>query len=170
MNQVILSIGSNIKSRSKHIIRACELIKKNLGTITKKSNVYLTPPIGFESETSFYNCCLFVETKFNPNEVLLITQEIEKDLGRTEKTQNSGYQSRTIDIDIIFFNHEVLDTPKLTIPHALFRERRFVLEPLNDLANQYVDPISYLTVEQLLRNCSDKSKLTILENQFLNTL
>jgi 2-amino-4-hydroxy-6-hydroxymethyldihydropteridine diphosphokinase len=111
-----------------------------------------------------------VETKFNPNEVLLITQEIEKDLGRTEKTQNSGYQSRTIDIDIIFFNHEVLDTPKLTIPHALFRERRFVLEPLNDLANQYVDPISYLTVEQLLRNCSDKSKLTILENQFLNTL
>ena len=170
MNQLILSLGSNIKSRSLSIIKACQMISIDIGTISKVSKVYSTPPLGLKSEISFLNCCILVETTLTPNEVLLGTQKIEKTLGRTQKSTGKTYASRTIDIDLVFFNKQQIHSPELVIPHVLFRERKFVLEPLNDLVNNYIDPISHLTVKQLLDNCKDNSTLAIHENQFLDTL
>jgi 2-amino-4-hydroxy-6-hydroxymethyldihydropteridine diphosphokinase len=170
MNQLVLSLGSNIKSRSLNITRACQEISSEIGKISNTSKIYSTPPVGFESETSFLNCCILVETTLTPNEILLTTQAIEKTLGRTQKSTGKTYASRTIDIDIIFFNRRKIHSLELVIPHALFRERKFVLEPLNDLTNSYIDPISQLTVKQLLSNCADNSTLIVHENQFLETL
>ena len=146
------------------------MISKDIGSIIQYSRIYNSPPLGFESETSFLNCCILVETKLNPTETLVKTQQIEKALGRTGKSADKNYTSRTIDIDIIFYNRQIIQQPELTIPHLLFRERKFVLKPLKDLVKDFVDPISYLTVEQLLSNCKDNSVLMIHENDLLNTL
>lgn len=170
MNQLILSLGSNIHSRSSNLKEACKMISTEIGSIVKYSSVYNSPPLGFESETTFLNCCILVETILNPADILSKTQAIEISLGRTVKSIEKNYSSRTIDIDLIFYNDEVIQWPELTIPHQLFRERNFVLKPLNDLVKDFIDPISYLTVEQLLSNCKDKSVLTIQENKFLDTL
>ena len=170
MNQLILSLGSNINSRSLSIKKACQAISDEVGSISKTSKIYSTPPLGFDSETAFLNCCILVETILNASQVLLATKKIEKTFGRTKKSIDKKYSSRTIDIDIIFFNKKIINTSKLVIPHLLFRDRRFVLEPLKDIASSYVDPVSSLTVEQILNNCNDNSTITIHKNQFLNTL
>ncbi|MDG1147474.1 MAG: 2-amino-4-hydroxy-6-hydroxymethyldihydropteridine diphosphokinase [Crocinitomicaceae bacterium] len=170
MNQLILSLGSNIESRSLNITNACQAIAREIGKISNASKIYTTPPLGFESDTHFLNCCILVETRLTPIGVLSATQKIEQSLGRTQKSLDENYTSRTIDIDIIFFNKQRVNTSELIIPHALFRERKFVLKPLNDLTNNYIDPISQLTVGQLLINCNDNSPIAIHENQFLDTL
>jgi 2-amino-4-hydroxy-6-hydroxymethyldihydropteridine diphosphokinase len=167
MNQLILSLGSNINSRSLNIKKACQAISNEVGSISKTSKIYSTPPLGFDSETAFLNCCILVETILNASEVLLETKKIEKTLGRTKKSIDKKYSSRTIDIDIILFNKKLITSPNLVIPHLLFRNRRFVLEPLKEIASNYVDPVSSLTIEQLLNNCKDNSTITIYKNQFL---
>ena len=170
MNQLILSLGSNINSRSLSIKKACQAISDEVGSISKTSKIYSTPPLGFDSETAFLNCCLLVETTLNVSQVLLATKKIEKTLGRTQESIDKKYASRTIDIDIIFFNKKIIKSSNLVIPHVLFKDRRFVLEALKDIASSYVDPLSSLTVEQLLNNCKDNSNITIHKNQFLDTL
>ena len=169
-NQLVLSLGSNINSRSLYINKACNEILSEIGEIINFSRVYSTPPIGFKSKDDFLNCCLIINTKLNKNVILLKIKEIEKKLGRTKKSVKKKYISRVIDIDIIFFNKEQFKSSKLIIPHSSFRDRKFVLIPLNEMVPNYIDPISHLTVKQLLENCRDNSIVTVYKNQFLNTL
>ena len=170
INQLVLSLGSNINSRSLYISSACREILSEIGEIINFSRVYSTPPIGFKSKEHFLNCCLIINTKLNKNLILLKIEEIEKKLGRTEKSVKENYISRVIDIDIIFFNKEHFKSQKLIIPHSSFRDRKFVLIPLNEMIPNYIDPISHLTVRQILENCRDNSTITVYKNQFLNTL
>jgi len=158
MNSVIFSLGSNQGNKSNYLEKALEEIDLRIGKISKKSFVYETEPIGFESNDSFLNACIEVQTILNPNEILAITQQIEIENGRSVKTL-SGYTSRTLDIDIIFFNSLIVKSETIQIPHPRYSERLFVLIPLCDIVPEWKDPTNTLTIKQLKDVCSDTSEM-----------
>ena len=130
MNLVVLHLGSNKGEKAKNILSAYNLIEERIGHITKKSSLHHTKAWGIESQDDFLNSALIVETDLGPFEVLTISNQIEKDLGR-KKTEKWG--PRIIDIDIIFYNNLVLKSSMLTIPHPFYHLREFVISPLKEL-------------------------------------
>lgn len=158
MNSVIFSLGSNQGNKSNYLEKALAEIEQRIGIISKKSFIYETEPVGFESNDSFLNACIEVKTILNPIEILAITQQIEFENGRLVKSL-SGYASRTLDIDIIFFNALVLKSDTIQIPHPRYSERLFVLIPLCDIVPEFQDPRNALTITQLKSLCSDTSEL-----------
>lgn len=158
INSVFLSLGSNLGDRYFNLQNAVSEISNQIGKITAISPIYETEPIGFSSTELFLNVCVQIESSKSAFQILEILQEIEINAGRIS-SQNQGYISRIIDIDIIFYNQETIKADKLTVPHANFRDRLFVLLPLNDLNSQFVDPKTSLTIKQLLDKCADNSKL-----------
>ena len=153
---LILALGSNLGNREELINRAYELIETSIGTIKIKSSLYENEAVGFQSENLFINSCIEVETILAPLEILKCTQSIEKDLGRQEKSNNTGYESRKIDIDIILLDAVVHSSKTLTVPHKLFKNRLFVLIPLLEIAKHRIDPITQLTITQLVELNSPK--------------
>ena len=151
-----LGIGSNTGDRLLHIEKALELLQQEAGRIVKISNIYETEPWGFQSENSFINLVLTIETSLVPVELLRICKQIEKKAGR-KKTAASGYQNRPLDIDILFYENRILKTAALTIPHPLIQERLFVLQPLCDIAPDFVHPQLHEKMSVLLEKCRDKS-------------
>lgn len=155
---VYLSLGSNQGERLEYLQQAKDLIQQKTGEIIAVSGVCETPPVGFEAETYFYNLCLSVRTNLAPLEILEQLKEIENLLGRQKKTilNENGeriYSSRVIDIDIILHGDLILESTILSIPHPRFRDRNFVLIPLNEIASQIVDPVTNQTINELLLNC-----------------
>ncbi len=161
-NTVFLSIGSNQGERLFNIEKALTIISSKAGDIYLKSPIYENPPLDFEAEMNFYNLCIGIKTKLNPQDLLFVLQQIELKIGRNKKTLDRQYTSRVIDIDIIFFNDIVLDSENLKIPHLLFKQRNFVLKPLSDIAAKFIDPFTGFTVDYLHANCQDKSVLLIV--------
>ncbi len=158
MNSVIFSLGSNQGNKSNYLEKAVVEIEQRIGKISQKSFVYETEPVGFESNDTFLNACIEVETILHPIEILAITQQIEIENGRLVKSR-SGYASRTLDIDIIFFNSLIVKSETIQIPHPRYSERLFVLIPLYDIAPEFKDPTNGLTIKQLKDVCSDTSEL-----------
>ena len=158
INSVFLSLGSNLGDRYFNLQNAVSEISNQIGKITAISPIYETEPIGFSSTELFLNVCVQIESSKSAFQILEILQEIEINAGRIS-SQNQGYISRIIDIDIIFYNQETIKTDKLTVPHASFRDRLFVLLPLNDLNSQFVDPKTSLTIKQLMDKWIEKSKI-----------
>jgi 2-amino-4-hydroxy-6-hydroxymethyldihydropteridine diphosphokinase len=158
MNSVIFSLGSNQGNKSNYLEKALKEIEQRIGKISKRSFIYETEPVGFESNDRFLNACIEVKTNLNPNEILAITQQIEIENGRSVKSL-SAYASRTLDIDIIFFNSLVVKSETIQIPHPRYSERLFVLIPLCDIAPKFKDPTNALTIKQLKDVCSDTSEL-----------
>jgi deoxyguanosine kinase len=159
MNTVFLSIGSNLGDRYFNLQNAISEISKRIGKVRAVSPIYETEPIGFESTELFLNACLQLESSKSAIQILELLQEIEIEAGRI-RSQNQGYISRIIDLDIIFFNNEIITTNNLNIPHPSFRDRLFVLLPLNDLNSQFIDPKTTSTVKKILEKCTDNSKIT----------
>ena len=157
---VYLSLGSNIGDRIANLKKAIELIQARIGILLQESNFYITPPVGFSADTDFINCCIKISTTLSPHDLLKASKEIEAELGRTPK-ETEGYTSRIIDIDIILYSTIVLQSSEITIPHPRFRERKFVLIPLSELNTSLLDPITNLTICQLLVNCKDPSTIEI---------
>lgn len=147
--ELYLSLGSNLGDRKKNIESAYDLIEMHVGEIQAKSSFFENAAIGFESETLFINTCVQVETLLSPEETLLNLKKIEQTLGRVYQQDIAGYQSRIIDIDIIFYGKHIQNTEFLTVPHSLFRKRCFVLVPLREIAPDFIDPFTQLTVSQL---------------------
>lgn len=158
-----LSLGSNIENRVTHINKAIKLLEENCGTILSESKWYETTPLGFDADTNFINLCIALKTSLSPFQLLNEIDEIEKAMGRIRN--GNGYTSRPIDIDIIFYDHRVFSTKYLTVPHPLFKERNFVLIPLNDIAKSFVDPQSLKSVEVLLHLCADDSEVKLFKKQ-----
>lgn len=154
-----LSLGSNIGDRLGYLREAIVRINMEIGTIKSISPVYETPPWGFDAATPFLNLCVLVPTKLSAKSVMEEIKQIEKVLGR-EKSQVKGYSSRKIDIDIILYGHLCIDLENLHIPHPRFRSRKFVLQPLKDIAKDVTDPFTNLTIAQLFGNCQDISLIT----------
>lgn len=135
-----LGLGTNVGNKRRNMITAAALLAERVGDILALSGFYETEPWGFESENFFLNAAVKLKTSFSPLEVLQITQQIEKELGRTEKS-NGVYHDRIIDIDILLYEDEVLQIPELTLPHPLMHERKFVMDPLTEIAPFVVHPV-----------------------------
>ena len=154
MATLYLSLGTNLGDRQSNLETARTLIGQRIGTVQAASGVMETEPWGFDSPNSFLNMALAVNTELSPMEALKATQTIEKEMGRTRKSRNSHYSDRIIDIDLIMYDNQVTDLPRLKIPHPLMHLRRFVLEPLSEIAPELVHPILHKTVTEMLEEIS----------------
>lgn len=156
MAHVYLLLGGNESDKFFFLNKAAELIHRNIGKIINSSSYYETEAWGFDAN-SFLNQVLMIDTHLNPDELLKSTQHIECKLGRIRQANHSpGYQSRNIDIDILFYEDKVVSEPHLTIPHAYIHERRFTLEPLHEIAPEMVHPVMGQTIQELRCKCTDK--------------
>jgi len=151
-----LLLGSNLGNREDILVAAIKEIGVSVGIVQKESSIYESEPWGFESENGFLNQVIKISTELKPNELLDATQNIEKKLGRIRK-QTQNYSSRTIDIDILYYNNEVIDMPHLSVPHQLIHKRMFTLLPLVEIASDLFDPLRKKKVSQLLSECDDTS-------------
>ena len=159
-NQVVLSLGSNLGIRLENMQLAIDKIHNEVGTVVKISPIYETPSWGFSSEM-FFNCVVLIHTDKSANKILSKIAKIEKTLGRT-KIESTEYQPRTIDIDIVYFNEEIINTENLTIPHTQMHKRLFVLLPLKDLGLNFKHPIFNKSTVELISICEDQSECKIL--------
>ncbi|MEZ4798058.1 MAG: 2-amino-4-hydroxy-6-hydroxymethyldihydropteridine diphosphokinase [Flavobacteriaceae bacterium] len=156
-NNIYISLGSNKGDKFKNLQNAIDLIHQKIGFVSSISRVYKTEAIGFEGD-DFFNACIAVETNLKPKKAMQLLLNIEIELGRT-RINAKGYESRIIDLDIIFYNDEIIDTKLLTVPHPEMHKRKFVLQPLKDIAPQVVHPKKQKLVSELLENCKDKSEV-----------
>jgi 2-amino-4-hydroxy-6-hydroxymethyldihydropteridine diphosphokinase len=161
-HQVILSIGSNQGNRLENIERCLQLIHQEVGTAIKVSRLYETPSWGFDSD-AFYNCALVIHTFSSANKILAKVLKIEKRLGRI-RSEELGYQSRIIDIDLIAFDSAIIETEKLQIPHPLMQNRKFVLLPIQDLNLDWKHPILKKTISELLEISPDQSVCEVVQD------
>lgn len=144
-----LALGTNIGNKRRNMITAAALLAERVGDVLALSGFYETEPWGFQSENTFLNAALQLETSLSPLELLKATQEIEIEMGRTQKS-NGAYHDRIIDIDILLYDDLVLQTPELTLPHPLMHERLFVMEPLAEIAPNVIHPVFKKPVISLL--------------------
>ena len=156
MAKVFILLGGNVGDKSKIIAKTRKLIEERIGDILEMSSVYATESWGFESDL-FWNQVILVESKLNPFEILGFTQHIEKELGRTRNS--TGYEARIIDIDLLFYENLLINTPELTIPHPKIGERKFVLIPLNELDPDKCHPVTGIKIAEMLKQCQDPLKV-----------
>ena len=149
MATVYLGLGTNLGDKEANLRTAIYKLQERIGKQVSLSSFYETAPWGFESDHSFLNAAIGLETNLHPIEILHITQEIEKELGRTKKSVNGSYSDRLIDIDILLYDTLVLQTPELTIPHPLMTERDFVMNPLIEIAGNVIHPTRQKTLSEL---------------------
>ena len=129
-----MGLGSNLGNREENIRIAILLIGERVGTVLRQSSLIETEPWGFESENSFLNGVILVETTFTPRQTLKATQKIERELGRKRKSDSlKKYADRPIDIDILLYDDLTIDEPDLKIPHPLMEQRDFVMIPLREI-------------------------------------
>lgn len=148
---IFIALGSNLGDRLKNLQRAAELLQVE---ILKNSSLYETEPVGYLQQPWFLNSVIRVHTELSPVDLLRRCQEVEKKLGRKRDIPKGP---RTLDLDILFFNQVILNMPDLILPHPAILERRFVLEPLNEIAPNFIHPVLHKTVSELLRDCPDQS-------------
>ena len=161
-HQVILSLGSNLGNRLENIERCIWQLHQEIGTVIRVSKLYETPALGFESD-SFYNCALVLHSPKTASQILAEVLALEQRLGRI-RTKTVGYQSRIIDIDIIAYNEEIIDSETLTLPHPEMQNRLFVLMPMRDLNLEWRHPVLKKYLHELMLISEDKSNCTIVKN------
>ncbi len=136
-----------------YLLQAQDHIERSIGTIKKSSSFYSTAAWGDNDQADFLNQVLEIETKLSSAELIWDTLKIETAMGRTRTFKNAA---RTIDIDILFFNNEIIKTKNLTVPHPEIQNRRFVLVPLVEIAATFMHPLLQKTVKKLLKECLDE--------------
>jgi 2-amino-4-hydroxy-6-hydroxymethyldihydropteridine diphosphokinase len=152
MNNTYLLLGSNMGNSLALLTTAVEKIEKEIGTVTLQSGLYLTAAWGNHSQPAFLNQVIVVSTTLDASETLQTILAIEKKMGRIRTVKNAP---RVIDIDILFFNREIIARPELTVPHPEIQNRRFVLTPLHEIAPLMIHPSLDKTIEELLLQCPD---------------
>ena len=152
MNSAYLITGGNMGQRQEQLAYAARLIEERCGKIIDRSSIFETAAWGKTDQESFLNQALVLETTINARDLLNEILYIENLMGRDRIEK---YGPRIIDIDIIFFNHQIIKENGLVIPHPEMARRRFVLEPLNQVIPAYIHPIYYKTISELLNACED---------------
>lgn len=157
MGTATLLLGSNLGNRNIYIVRATEQLS-TLGQITKTSMLYETEAWGATAQPHYLNQAIQIETPLSPVELLRDILSIEQSMGRQ---RNKKWEARIIDIDILFYDNQVIDLPELKIPHPYLHLRRFALLPLAEIAADYIHPLLKLPVHELLKQCPDTMKVSI---------
>jgi 2-amino-4-hydroxy-6-hydroxymethyldihydropteridine diphosphokinase len=162
MSITALLLGSNLGDRQENLLKALAFIEQQVGSLKRKSSVYKTAPWGNIEQDDFLNLAILAETKFTAHEVLKKLLEIEKKLGR-ERIEKWG--PRTIDIDILYYDNEVINNKDLVVPHPHLQDRRFSLVPLNEISADWQHPVLHKTVSQMLEDCEDRGEVTVFESR-----
>jgi 2-amino-4-hydroxy-6-hydroxymethyldihydropteridine diphosphokinase len=168
-NTILLSLGTNMGHKLENLETCIMAIHNTIATVVEVSKVYETPAWGFESDV-FYNCAITIHSHKSAQKILSKIIQLEKKLGRI-RTNSEQYESRNIDIDIISFNDEIIETENLKIPHIQLQNRKFVLFPMRDIAPKWKHPKLNKTISELLISCEDTSaikEIGILQNPTLN--
>ena len=153
MNDVYFSLGSNLGDRKIALEKAIFYIEKYIGKIIKTSSIFESEPWGIDYKEKYLNQALLCQTMLSPKSVLNEILKIEKLIGR--KKREVKYESRIIDIDILFYDNQCINTKTLIVPHPLLHKRKFVLVPLNEI-NKFIHPVFKKSIKQLLDECPDK--------------
>ena len=154
MIKLYLLLGGNLGDKSLVFKETTKLLNEWVGKITCQSHIYETEPWGFESSDLFWNQVLELSVSISPPEVLNCIQQIEHQLGRIREAQH--YDSRIIDIDILFYGDQIISLENLTIPHPRIQNRKFALVPLNEIAPDLIHPVLQKSISQLLLECTDQ--------------
>lgn len=157
-NTIILSLGTNMGDKLENLQACVTALHTNITTIIQVSKVYETPAWGFEGE-AFYNCVVKIHTYKSAPKILSQILKLEKELGRI-RNHSGIYESRKIDIDIISFNDEIIETENLNIPHIHLHNRKFVLFPLRDVSPKWQHPKLNKSISELIISCEDTSEIT----------
>ncbi len=153
MNKVYLLLGSNMGDSQQQLVNAMDQIGKHIGPVIRRSSIYSTAAWGNRNQPDFLNQVIIINAKLAAAETINAILIIEKEIGRVRTTKNAP---RVIDIDILFFNKDVIKTEQLTVPHPEIQNRRFVLVPLNELSPNFKHPVLNKTIRQLLTECKDE--------------
>lgn len=154
--QIFIGLGSNLGDRIENLKTASEKISNEIGQIVKISSLYQSKALGFTSDSDFINQVIEIKSELNAFQILKITQEIERQMGRTKKSINKSYSDRIIDIDILYYNQEIFENEELCLPHKEMYHRNFVLVPLAEIARNFIDPKTKFSVEKLVELSEDK--------------
>ena len=162
MSLVFLILGGNRGNRAEIFSKAIDLVTSQIGRKIAISALYESESWGFKSEP-FMNQVIKIETELSPAKVLELSQQIETQLGRVRNT--GGYEARTLDIDLLYYDSLVIDSADLTVPHPRIAARRFVLVPLEEIAPDLKDPVTGITVQEMLQKCIDVSAVWRLKGE-----
>lgn len=158
---VFVLLGSNLGDRELLVNQAYKMMDKRCGEIVAKSRLYESEPWGFQAEYWFLNQVIVLKTTLSPDDLMRKLLSIEKELGRDRSQPHEGYVSRPMDLDILYYGSEIIDTQMVTAPHPRLHQRRFTLLPLCDVAPDFVHPTMKKTNLQLLDECQDAGQVNI---------
>ena len=158
MNEVYLQLGSNIGERLDNLNQSIKIITERIGNVLEKSSVYESTPWGVENQRNFLNQVIFVKSNFDPYAILDLVLQIEKDMGRIRIEK---WGERIIDIDILFIDDFIIESENLCIPHEFIAKRKFVLQPMCEIAPGFIHPKLNKTISQLLEECIDEEKVNV---------
>lgn len=147
--KVYLALGSNLGDKSENMREALRLLACHVGEVTRVSSFWETEPWGFSSENTFLNAVTELNTDLSPRALLLKTQEVERVIGRKSKSSGGQYADRLIDVDILLYGDMIINERDLKIPHPLLLQRRFVMDPLVEIAPEVVHPVEKKTLTEL---------------------
>ena len=154
---LFLALGTNLGRREELMDTACRLIEREIGPVVARSRNFVTRPVGFVSENLFLNAAVAVRTDLPVERILDLTQALEREMGRTRKSVNGMHFDRPMDIDLLAYGEDLVCNERLTLPHAHMHERRFVLEPMCDIAPDWVHPTLHITMKDLLNQLNTPS-------------
>lgn len=160
-NLAYIGFGSNIGDKEYNCHKALGLLDTAENTLlVNRSRLYWTEPVDVEGQEWFVNGAAALKTSLKPKSLLSLLMRIEAEMGRVRLPSKAP---RIIDLDLLFFNNEVIKSPGLTVPHPRIQERKFVLIPLCDIAPNFVHPDLNLSITHLLKNCKDHSTVELLK-------
>ena len=157
MARVYFLLGGNLGDREQILNNAIEMMSKSIGSLVMTSAIYETEPWGFTHELNFLNQVVVLDSELEAIQILDLTQNIEKELGRIRK--KNQYSERTIDIDILFYGEEKILTDRLEVPHPRIQERLFALIPMMDVGEDLVHPVIGKSIKELMIECPDKMEV-----------
>lgn len=153
-------MGDKIKNLNK----AINEISFKAGEVILLSGMYETEPWGFSSDESFINMVILIDSNLSPVDLMKECLDVEQKMGRVRDKSKPGYQSRIIDIDILFYDEMIISNTWVKIPHPLIQYRRFILEPLNDIAKDFMHPFLNKSISELLAECQDEGRVKLTQS------